>query len=603
MKPNNGFARSLVGMFLLALFFGGRGFAATGTGNIYYPNWMDNPVIQTVTLTGLDGSGYLQGAAANVTNAVPDIAARAFSSTLNFSYSPKSTVAQRVNFCETMAYYYCTSYDNYMLSLGFGGMAPVSVVVFDGSWYGPTWVPSSSEYDPTQNTIALGSDFSRRYSVAMDEDTIIHEYTHAIQNAIIPGGISQMQTNITATDQARAIMEGYADYGAASFTNDPILMEYTADLWEEGMFVRNVNNFYNWADYSSNPGAAGAYTVGMVFSGALWDLRNVVGAKVADTLALKAVAALPDNDPSTPGLQVSLTTALSIFLQTDASLYNGAHTAAIEQAFAVHGIGTYNFSTPYPMVMYPGNNYNGLQSRTILGAKEVAVTFDQFVTKLDDASFTTDVCPDAVANYKSTVDYLQILDGAGDVIGTYTGTELEGQTIRVPGNTVQFHLVTDGSRASFGYRVVNMWNVADVNNDGAVDATDIDTIYANFTAKTANYNAGCDVNGDGVVDQNDVTYELNHYLNTNYGDANLDGATDFADFQTLLNHWQASGAGVGWAAGDFNGDGTVDFLDYQMLLNYWNPSGWNFSESQAPEPATLLLLGLGGLALLRRRSR
>ncbi len=82
----------------------------------------------------------------------------------------------------------------------------------------------------------------------------------------------------------------------------------------------------------------------------------------------------------------------------------------------------------------------------------------------------------------------------------------------------------------------------------------------------------------------------------------MDKATDFADFQTLLNNWQNSGAGIGLAQADFNGDGVVDFLDFQVLLNYWNPGGWNYApSSQTPEPASLTLILLGGGVLLRRK--
>jgi hypothetical protein len=155
----------------------------------------------------------------------------------------------------------------------------------------------------------------------------------------------------------------------------------------------------------------------------------------------------------------------------------------------------------------------------------------------------------------------------------------------------------------------------DTNVDGVLNSLDIDAIYQHLTQVPPGYVgtwprtlltwspllAQYDVTNDQAVTQADVTYELNHYFLTSYGDANLDKATGFVDFQTLLNHWQNTGAGTGWAQGDFNGDGTVDFLDFQMLLNYWNPGGWNFAPSQTPEPASLSLLLLGGLALLRRK--
>jgi hypothetical protein len=173
---------------------------------------------------------------------------------------------------------------------------------------------------------------------------------------------------------------------------------------------------------------------------------------------------------------------------------------------------------------------------------------------------------------------------------------------------------------SYGVKSATFFNPGylpgDTNRDGVVNSLDIDAIYQHLTVAPPGYTnwprtlltwspalAQYDVNGDGSVSQADVTYELNTYFLTSYGDADLNKASDFQDFQTLLNHWQATGAGVGWADGDFNGDGVVDFLDFQNLLNYWNPGGWNFAPAQAPEPVSLALLGLGGLAILRRNRR
>jgi hypothetical protein len=138
----------------------------------------------------------------------------------------------------------------------------------------------------------------------------------------------------------------------------------------------------------------------------------------------------------------------------------------------------------------------------------------------------------------------------------------------------------------------------DTNLDNSLGTWDIDAIYQHFGAP---YTSQWKVYPDTKpVGQEDVTYELQNIFHTNYGDATLGGYTDFSSFQVLLDHWQAPG---GWAQGDFTGDGIVDFLDFQILLDYWNPGGWSAGTSQVPEPATMSLILLGGLAMLRRYRR
>jgi hypothetical protein len=89
------------------------------------------------------------------------------------------------------------------------------------------------------------------------------------------------------------------------------------------------------------------------------------------------------------------------------------------------------------------------------------------------------------------------------------------------------------------------------------------------------------------------------------GDADLSGSVGFGDFNTLLANWNASGD---WFDGDFDFSGTVGFGDFNALLANWNDSVPSKgapikSPATVPEPATLTLLGLGGLAVLRRRRK
>ncbi len=86
------------------------------------------------------------------------------------------------------------------------------------------------------------------------------------------------------------------------------------------------------------------------------------------------------------------------------------------------------------------------------------------------------------------------------------------------------------------------------------------------------------------------------------GDTNDDGVVDAADFIALKKNFGTL-TGATEAQGNFNTDvdGAVNWADLSILMDSMTPSA--SAPSSAPEPATLGLLALGALAVIRRRRR
>ena len=83
------------------------------------------------------------------------------------------------------------------------------------------------------------------------------------------------------------------------------------------------------------------------------------------------------------------------------------------------------------------------------------------------------------------------------------------------------------------------------------------------------------------------------------GDVDGNGYVSGPDLTSVITNWGMTGASR--EQGDLDGDGTVAGADYTKVITYWGAGTPPPEPGAIPEPATLGLLIMGGLAILRRR--
>jgi hypothetical protein len=143
--------------------------------------------------------------------------------------------------------------------------------------------------------------------------------------------------------------------------------------------------------------------------------------------------------------------------------------------------------------------------------------------------------------------------------------------------------------------------LGDFNNDGLIDATDIDLLSAAVGGDDLSY----DVDSSGSVDDGDRQYWVEEIKMSYFGDSNLDGEFNSGDLVIVFTNGEYDDgvdANSTWADGDWNGDGDFDSGDFVTAFSAGGfEVGPRASVAAVPEPSSLFLLAMAGVLVAARR--
>ena len=312
--------------------------ASTGTGSVFASNPVQSlgdesltdqkdadsavpsTAYHTVTLTNLDGSGFLRGDYANV-----------YSSTGNLAFSPTNTflyTRHQDEFEQVMAYYWITESQKNIHTLGFGESRPPIDNRPQAVRINQLGVDNSFATDRPKNELRFGKG---GVDDAEDAEVILHEYGHAIHFS---------QNFSFASEEAGAISEGFGDYWAVTVSDvvDTALgvpqkepLPCVAD-WDSTSYTSTVPHCLRRVDldlhYPTDLNGE-VHHDGQIWSRALWDIRQALGNVKADTIILQGSFEFPGT--SMPDLANRTVAAAQ-------QLYGNAAANAVHKAFADRGI-------------------------------------------------------------------------------------------------------------------------------------------------------------------------------------------------------------------------------------------------------------------------
>ncbi len=310
----------------------------TGVGSVFVPNPVQSlgdesltdqndadsavpaAAYHRVTLTNLDGSGFLNGDYATIASETGN---PAYSASNSFIYT-----RHQDEFEQVMAYYWITEAQKYIHTLGFGESrrpidnqpqrVRINQLGHDNSF--------ATDHPTLELRFGKGG-----VDDAEDAEVILHEYGHAIHFS---------QNFSFASEEAGAISEGFGDYWAVTVSDvvskalgvpelEPL--PCVAD-WDSVSYTSTVPHCLRRVDldlhYPEDLNGK-VHHDGQIWSRALWDIRQRLGNREADTIIL-------DGSFDFPG--TTMTDLAQRTVTAAQQLYGNAAANAVRKAFVDRGI-------------------------------------------------------------------------------------------------------------------------------------------------------------------------------------------------------------------------------------------------------------------------
>lgn len=273
------------------------------------------PAYRAVKLLDLEPGGNLKGPYVDTTKTRNC----ASSETFEFLYGRADE-----RFEEVMAYYHIDSVQRYIQSLGFKDAKGILNRQIRVNVHGTR--EDNSYYDPSpgRHDITFGDG---GVDDAEDAEVIIHEYGHAIQDAIIPG--------YGQKTEGRAMGEGFGDYLAGtsyyrykSAARKVKLAEWDAKGYQGGPqeCLRRLDSDKHYPEDMEGE----EHVDGVIWSAVLWQVRKLLGAKKADTVILESHFYLSQYADFKDGAEA--------IIMAEKNLYGGKRTKALTKIFKTRGI-------------------------------------------------------------------------------------------------------------------------------------------------------------------------------------------------------------------------------------------------------------------------